>query len=396
MNRWPLAARLAVADLLAEPIMAACSALGIAAVLAPLLVLAGLRDGVVAGLRDALLQDPRTREIVSAAHRDIPAATLARLAARPDVVFLVPRTRSLSASMLVARADSPDELLRVELIPTAPGDPLVPPLAASGGSVVSSAAAAARLRLAPGDRLLGRVPRLRAGVREGLDLPLVLSAVAAPAATARVALFVPLPLALLVEDYQDGMRDGREAPGTERASFAGFRLYARRLEDVPRLDADLHEAGFDVVSRAGDVARLMRVDRSLTLIFIAVAALGAIGYLVSLGAGLTANVERKRRGLALLRFTGLGTASLALFPVVQAALLSLAGAGLALGSAFAMAALVNHGFAGVLGLDRPLCVISAPLAAGAAAVTLAGACAVALWAALVTARLEPWEGVRPA
>ena len=47
----PLWLRLAVADLLGESRMTACSALGIAAILAPLLVLAGLREGVVEGMR---------------------------------------------------------------------------------------------------------------------------------------------------------------------------------------------------------------------------------------------------------------------------------------------------------------------------------------------------------
>ena len=57
--------RLALADIWHERVLFLCSALGCAAVLAPLIVLFGLRQGVVAGLRAELLEDPRAREIAS-------------------------------------------------------------------------------------------------------------------------------------------------------------------------------------------------------------------------------------------------------------------------------------------------------------------------------------------
>lgn len=71
-----LAAWLALLDLRAEHWLAACTVLSLAAVLAPLLILAGLRAGVVEGLRDLLLQDPRTREITNSANRTYDAALL--------------------------------------------------------------------------------------------------------------------------------------------------------------------------------------------------------------------------------------------------------------------------------------------------------------------------------
>ena len=61
--------RLALADIWHERVLFLCSALGCAAVLAPLILLFGLRQGVVAGLRAELLEDPRAREVVSVAHR---------------------------------------------------------------------------------------------------------------------------------------------------------------------------------------------------------------------------------------------------------------------------------------------------------------------------------------
>ena len=104
--------RLALADLWHERVLFLCSALGCAAVLAPLIVLFGLRQGVVAGLRAELLEDPRAREIVSIVNRTLEPALFARLAADPRVAFLVPRTRALSATIVLENPARPASGLR--------------------------------------------------------------------------------------------------------------------------------------------------------------------------------------------------------------------------------------------------------------------------------------------
>ena len=391
MTQWGTAVRLAMADLLAEKLLAACTVLALAAVLAPLVILAGLRAGVVQGLRELLLEDPRAREVTTAANRSFDAALLARMAARADVAFLAPRTRTLAASLLVEQPDAPGAGTRVELIPTAPGDPLLPVGPGGADRVVLTASAASRLRVGAGDALTGRLARVLDGRRESVPLALTVQAVAPPAA------FVSLALAVLVEDFQDG-RAG--PPGSlaalalpVRAEYAGFRLYARRLEAVPALDAALRAEGIEVVSRAADVSGLLRVDRNLGLLFGLVAGLGGVGFLVSLGAGLWANVERKRVPLAQLRFLGLRAGALRVFPVAQALALAALGVLAALAAALGASAVVNRSFAGTLALDRPLCLISPGLLAAAAAITLAGAALVAAAAGTRAARVEPWEGV---
>lgn len=392
-----LSARLAMADLRAELVLAACTVLALAAVLAPLLILAGLRAGVVQGLREALLEDPRAREVTTASNRSFPSSLLEALAARPDVSFLAPRTRTLAASLLVELPEAPGGGVRVELIPTAPGDPLLPVGVERTNGVVLSAAAAARLRVGEGAALVGRLARVLDGRRESVALALTVRAVAPGAAFAREAAFVSLPLAVLVEDFQDGKVGAPGSivglPGVERAEYAGFRLYARRLEDVPGLDAGLRGEGIEVVSRAGDVAGLLKVDRNLGLLFGLVAGMGGAGFLVSLGAGLWANVERKRVALAQLRFLGLRARALRAFPMAQAGVLALAGVGVATGGALVAAVVVNRSFAGILALDRPLCLISFELVGVAGVVTLVGAVAVAAVAGTRAARVEPWEGM---
>ena len=395
--RLALAVRLAIADLWHEPVLALCSILAVAAVLAPLLVLAGLRAGVVAGLREAILQDPHAREITTAANRSFDPALLDRIAARPDVAFLAPRTRTLSASLLLERDGELGTGVRVELIPSAPGDPLLTEAPGSPGAIVLSAAAASRLHASVGEVLTGRLARVLNARRDAISLPLRVQSVAPPGAFSREAAFVALPLALYVEDFQDGragpVTDLTVLPVTPRVEYAGFRLYARQLEQVPALDASLRSDGIDVVSRAGDVAGLLRVDRNLTLLFALVAGLGGAGFLVSLGAGLWANVERKRTQLALLRFMGLPASALRAVPMTQAAALACGGASVALAAAGAAALVVNRAFAGTLALDRPLCVISPGLVVVAVVVTVLGAVLVAALAGSRAARVEPWEGV---
>lgn len=388
-----------MADLWHDRRLGLCTLLALAAVLAPLLVLAGLRAGVIGGLRELLLEDPNVRQIVSAANREIAADTIASIAGRADVGFIVPRTRTLAASLLVETADGKQS--RLELLPSAPGDPLLPqgaPVAAD--SVVLSSGAAARLGANAGDTLTGRLVRLtQGGGRELTLLALRVQAVAPPRAFAREGAFVDLRLAAYVEDYQDGRAgplgpDGVVPPAAGRQEFAGFRLYAARLEQIPALDAALRAEGFDVVSRAGDVAGLLALDRNLRLLLWIVAGLGGTGYLISLGAGLWAGVERRRPSLAILRFLGMRGGMLALLPAVQALCLSALGAVLAIAAALAVQGLLNHAFAGTLALDRPLCRIGWGVCAGGIALTLAGAAVASLAAGLRVGRVEPWESMR--
>ncbi len=389
---------LALADLRAERLLALCTILSLAAVLAPLIILAGLRAGVVQGLREVLLEDPHAREITTAANRTFDAGLLDRLAARPDVSFLAPRTRTLAATLLLETGERPGGGTRAELIPTAPGDPLLDGVAvAAPDQLVLSASAASRLQVRAGDRLVGRLARIVSGRRESVPLALQVQAVAPVSAFGRDGAFVALPLAVAVEDFQDG---GATPPDSlaglgsvARADYAGFRLYARRLEDVPALDDALKAEGIDVVSRAGEVAGLLRVDRNLGLLFGLVAGLGGAGFMVSLGAGLWANVERKRVPLAQLRFLGLRARALQAFPMTQAAVVAVLGWALAALVALGAAGIVNRVFAGTLALDRPLCLISPALLAAAAGVTLGGALVVSAVAGTRAGRVEPWEGV---
>ncbi len=388
--------RLALADLRHEGVLFLCSVLGCAAVLAPLIVLFGLRQGVVAGLRAELLEDPRAREIVSVVNRTLEPDLLARLAADPRVAFMVPRTRALSATIVLENPSRPGSGLRVELLPTAAGDPLLPGLGTmDADELVISGTALQRLGLAVGDRVLASVARTHGGARQVLTLPMRVGGVAPLTAAARDAAFAAVPVLVLTEDFLDGIAgiDARPEASPPPRPFAGFRMHAARLDDVPALDRELRLAGIEVASRADAVAGLLRLDRNLALLFLALAGAGGAGYLVSLGVGLWAQVERKRRDLALLSLLGLRRRGLLMMPLLQAGAVALAGAALAFGMAAAVATVLNRAFAGTVTGERPVCLLTAQMGAAAAGATLLGALAAAMLAGLRAAAVPPAEGL---
>lgn len=390
--------RLALADIWHERVLFLCSALGCAAVLAPLIVLFGLRQGVVAGLRAELLEDPRAREVVSVVNRTLEPALFRRLAADPRIAFVVPRTRALSATIVLENPARSASGQRVELLPTALGDPLLPGYSAlDADELILSITAAQRLGLGAGDPVLASVARSRGAEREVLTLSMRVGGIAPIAAATRDAAFASVPVLLLAEDFLDGTVGAEARPMSEEEAmqrpFAGFRLYAARLEDVPSLDRELRLAGIEVASRAEAVAGLLRLDRNLALLFLAIAGAGGAGYLVSLGVGLWAQVERKRRDLALLSLLGMKRRVLLMLPLIQAAAVALAGAGFAFAVALAVAGVLNRAFAGSVTGDRPVCLLTAGMGLAAAGVTLAGGVVAALLAGMRAAAVAPAEGL---
>jgi putative ABC transport system permease protein len=394
-----LVLRLAARDLRFEWRLAACLLAGLAAVLAPLLVLFGLKNGVIERVRAELVENPMVRQITNTATRSFDAEFFARMAARADVAFVIGRARSLNAEASFSR-DEPGALQRLaEIVPTGPGDPLLrgitPPTPAQ---IVPQANFAARIGLAPGARVVLRVPA--AAGRDPLVLRLVVSGIAPLAATGREAVLVHPDVARLVGAYIDQDLPATATPADAAAlpfvAAEGFRLHVRTLPDVITLDRALRAEDIPVASRADDVSALFGMDRALSLLFVMLAGLGGIGYVVSLGVSLYANVERKQRELSLLRLIGLRRSDLALFTVLQGAAIGLLGAAVAGGAALLMQGGLNAWWPlGDGGAARAaLSVIGPWHVAGAVGVSLAGAALAALAAGIRAANIQPAEGMR--
>ena len=81
--------------------LSACSVLALVAVIAPLLVLFGLKFGLVSSLTERLETDPATREIIPLGGGRFSSAFVEQLGQRSDVAFALPRTRQIAATAQV-------------------------------------------------------------------------------------------------------------------------------------------------------------------------------------------------------------------------------------------------------------------------------------------------------
>ncbi|QXP83323.1 FtsX-like permease family protein [Methylococcus sp. Mc7] len=395
-------AGLAGRDLLHEWRVSLCLALAIAAVLAPLLVLFGLKSGIVDTLTARLKSDPRNLEIVWRLNGSLDRDWLARLRSDPQVGFAVPSTRTLAATLDLAAADGKG-LQDVDLIPTDTGDPLfgVEDAVPQGpGELALTHEAAGKLGVSAGMRVEGVVYRNLHQQRQVLRLPLRVSAVLAESHYSGWGAFVALPLLEALERYRDGyaVPELGVADGTSYTSgssrYARLRLYARSLEAVPVLAESLRGQGYDVSTRSKDIELVRNVDHALSFLFRLIAGVGIAGCVLSLGASLWANVERKRRELALLRLVGIRNRLLAGFPAVQAAGVAAAGVALSFAAYFAAAEAINQTFRADLGREEFVCHLLLRDGAIAALLTEALAVIASLIGVADVLRIEPAESLR--
>ncbi|UZR29948.1 FtsX-like permease family protein [Methylococcus mesophilus] len=402
LRQLRLVGGLAGRDLFHEWRVSLCLALAIAAVLAPLLVLFGLKSGIVDTLTVRLKSDPRNLEIVWRLNASLEPDWLERLRSNPQVGFAVPSTRTLAATLDLAAADGIG-LQDVDLIPTDTGDPLfgVEDAVPQGlGELALTREAAGKLGVSAGMRVEGVVYRNLHQQRQVLRLPLRVSAVLAESHYSGWGAFVSLPLLQALERYRDGyavselgVADGT-SPTSGSSRYARLRLYARSLEAVPGLAESLRTQGYDVSTRSKDIELVKNIDHALSFLFRLIAGVGVAGCVLSLGASLWANVERKRRELALLRLVGIRNRLLAGFPAVQAAGVAAAGIALSFAAYFAAAEAINQTFRMDLGRDEFVCRLLLRDGAIAALLTEVLAVIASLIGVADVLRIEPAESLR--
>lgn len=427
---------LALRDYVHEALLSACAVLGLAAVLTPLLVLYGVKFGVVQTLTDRLREDPRNLEISPVTSGRYTEEYLARLAAHPSVSFVLPRTRSIAATMSLSHGEGTGrKTLVVSLEPTAPGDPLLarhhatapampapdtidmaggantangsPPPLPSPIGVALSATAAEKLNVRRGETLLGRVERRYQGQVQSARAHLRVVAVLPLAAQQKDVAYVPLPLLEATEDY----RDGRAVPDMEALTgqtgqwtgeprpdgprvYPGFRLYARDLDAVEVLRQGFARQNMDVYTHAAEIEQVATLAHALNLIFGLICAAAAAGFLASTASSILAGVKRKERILGLLRLAGFATGALMLFPLVQALLTALLGTIAAAAVYTVAASIINNLFsAGLSGMEQ-VCRLPPGHFLLALALVACLSLLAALGPALRAARVEPSEVIR--
>ena len=330
--RSGLVASLAWQDYRNDAWLSACSVLALVAVMVPLLVLFGLKFGLVSSLTERLETDPATREIIPLGGGRFSSAFIEQLGLRSDVGFAVPRTRQIAATAQVGT-------LTLEMLPTAPGDPLLADLPMPRGldQIVLSHTAAEKLAARPGDWLEARFARQVAGRVEDQRTRLQVQAVLPLEAFARDGLLADLGLLEAAEDYRDGRAvpalgwEGDAVGVSEQRVYPAFRLYARTLTDVEPLRVYFAGQNLLVSTQAQTIAQVQSLSRNLSIVFWIIAGLALAGAFAAIFAGALAAVARKRRELSVLRLLGFSTGALLLFVVMQALYSASFAAGLSAG-----------------------------------------------------------------
>jgi len=400
-KRLALLARLSLADLWHDRNVSLCMAASLVAVIAPLLLLFGLKHGVVSQLQQELLSDPRNLEVkmLSSGHFD--KAWLQRLQDRPEVGFAIGQTRSLNtqADLLGTHGRFADN---VEVIPTRAGDPLLATDLSelAPDQVILSERAAERLDAKAGDTLRLRVARRLNEVNERGERTLQVSAIVSSVRFARPAAFVSPELLMELEHYRDGYlvaslgASSGQALDALNVGYARARVYARDIDSVAPLERWLNEQRIETASRLAEINSVKAINHVLGLIFSVIAGAALIGCIASLVGAFLANIDRKRRHLAVLRLLGFSSPAVSAYVVLQALVLSLVGYLGGLGSYYLGSLLFDRLLVSSQATGAFICHITVwhGLVALLLAFLVAGL--VALIGALRAIRIQPAESLR--
>ena len=395
--------RLSLKDYFHERLLSACAVLGLAAVLAPLLLLFGVKSGIINTMADRLIEDPRNREVTPIGSGRYGEDWFSVAAKRPGVAFVIPQTRSIAASMVLynGEGEKPHSVV-VDLIPTGEGDPLLEKwgrVPKNETSVALSNTAARKLNVAAGQEVIGRVGRAVAGIKEQVTISLKVAAVLPIEAFPREAAFVRLGLLEATEDYRDGR--GSEAfgwPGQARPpgprEYPSFRLYARSIYDVATLRDMFFEQGLEVYAKVEEIEVVQSLDRSFTLIFRLIAIVAVFGYFASMASNVLASVNRKSRHLGVTRLIGFSTGSIVWFPIVQSLATSILGTVTAICFYLVVEVLINRLFSQYLSAGEYVCRLSLGHLTVALGFTVAMSIMASAYAAFRVAKIEPSEVIR--
>ena len=232
-----------------------------------------------------------------------------------------------------------------------------------------------------------RAAEIRLRVRAAESVPAG-AALAAPSLLGQLGLLAERPII-------DGKTaDGESALLLGRRGYSGFRMYAAGLEQVAPVKATLEEEGITVSTRADRIEEVLALNKYLNILFWIIAAASLAGGMGCLVSNVYANVERKRRELAVLRLLGVHGASLSLFPLTSAIILTLGGILGSLALFHALAATINGVFSAHLAEGEMFCRLTAIHQTAALGLALALAVLTGLAASRRMLRIQPAESLR--
>jgi len=401
MRQFSNIIRLSFRDYSHEWRMSGCFIFALASVLAPMMILFGLKFGIVSTMVEGLVENPSNREIRPIGSGRYTEDWIDGFRQRADIEFIIPKTRALAATIQLKSETAP-RILSTELLATARQDPLLAGMQNFPDDyyqVILSQSAAKKLKVERGDLIDASLARQFQGKRERVHLPITVIDITSAAVTSRNVAFVNLDLLVATEQF----KDGREVPvlgwsgdtdSAESRVFPSFRLYARSIYDVESIAAELEKQGVRVKANVAEIETVQSIDQNLSVIFWIIACVGAAGFAFSLGASLWANVDRKGKELSVLRLIGFRSTVIILFPVLQSCYTAIMGWLMAVLVYLGFEQLINRFLAPRLNLDQSLCYLLTEHFFWALALTVVTAIVAAIIGGLRASAIEPSDGLR--
>jgi len=387
-------------DLWHDRIISFCIVSSLVAVIAPLLLLFGLRFGIVSQLQNDLANDPRNLEIRMLSSGSYDQDWIERLRLRPDVGFTIGQTRSLN-TLADLQTDSSHFIENAEVIPTDIGDPLLGKLEIHhDNEVVLTQEAARKLSVKVGDTLTLRVSRQLEERREWGRKSLTVVGILPATYFNRAAIFTQPSLLLMLEHFRDGYAISAlgastgQPVSTKPPLYARARLYAKSIDDVATLERDLRTQRIETTSRLADIENVKSINRVLGVIFNTIAATAFIGCIASLIGSFIANVDRKRKHISVLRLLGFTGPAVGGYVMLQGCLLSLLAYVGGYGIYLIASQIFNRALAGSQATDQLLCKITLEHSIIAMAITIVVALVVASIGAYRAINIEPAQSLR--
>ncbi len=227
--------------------------------------------------------------------------------------------------------------LIADLVPTAEGDPLLrhAGILFSEGGVAITRQLERSLPAVEGTRTLELfVNRMHGGRLERVSVTVPVLGILPDSADWKPHIYAPLSFTEAVERYRDGFAvpefgwAGKE--GSPERTYAGFRMYVKKLDDVVTMRDFLMTEGIESYTSAREVENIQALKRTLSFVTMLIGGVTIVGMMMSLASFAISNVNRKEHFFAQTRLMGFSGYSLLLFPVGQMILCAICASSLSL------------------------------------------------------------------
>lgn len=322
---------LAVKDLIYDKKISLCIIASIASVITPLLLLFSLKYGIIEQLREQLLKNPKTLEIKILGNFNLAPEDISWIKGLDEVEYAIPLTRSLS-TQVDASAGSKRFVKGVELLSTSEGDPLLKDKSENllPQQAIVSSSVARELKLEVGSTFKLLVMRKYEEKTQNAQVSFTAKSILKESQTTDKVIFVSLEDLLEIESFYDGYEvplfesfGGKEETLDRERSFAKARIYAKSLEDVAPLASKLRDKHIEIRTKADEIENVQAQNRAMIFIFIVIATTSLIGCILAFFGSFLSSIERKRKELAFMELMGFREASVLLFLLFQAFILTL-------------------------------------------------------------------------